>query len=165
MMNLQEAIALPGGLAIGILVSGLAFRVHRRSDRRARESWQRLRDHYNALDHVATITAHPKRGWPLSSAYDWPAYLFEDADGSFLLLAAEEFSLPAERRATDTVTVTLIPPDNDIMSVTWAGGSIPLAPKTLPFFHYDDDWPGDGEATILERAALPRIWLEEIDAV
>jgi hypothetical protein len=165
MMRVQESIAFPGGLALGLLVSALAFRVHRRSDRRARESWQHLRNRYQALDHVASITAHPRRGWPLSSATDWPAYLFEDADGSFLLIAAEEFALPTELAATDTMTVTLIPPENDIMSVTWAGGTIPLAPKELPFFHQDDDWPGDGQATVLERAALPRMWLEVIDAV
>jgi hypothetical protein len=164
MMGMRDATAFPVGFALGILLSTVAFRIHRRTDRRARDSWLHMQDHYRTLDHLEVITASPRRAWPLSSATDWPAYLFEDADGSFLLLAAEEIALPADNAVRDHLTITLIPPDEDIMTVTWAGGMVRLEPQSLPFFR-EDDWPADGQATILRRDALPRKWLEVINAV
>jgi hypothetical protein len=163
---MATGVARNRGYVVGFFPASLSspflFWSYRRHERGRRAEWLARRSSLAELQEVPIIESRVQRIWPVESEPDWPAYLLEDEDGRFALLSTTELAFLEPTFAKRALTGVLSPPDGrQILHISWAGDSLPPEAAELPL--PQDDWPGDGDITVLDRAALPHHWRTVVD--
>jgi len=161
-LGVPEGLEYPLGFLLACLASPCLYLMRRRQENLERSAWEDQRARLEALTIVTTLAATLRRAWRVSSELDWPVYLLEDENTAYLLASGEDFTLPDDGHCRQVLAVTLLPPGDDVVAVAWSGATVRFETRTLP--EPVEDWPGDGNMTILRRENLPREWLGTIDA-
>lgn len=122
----------------------------------------RIREAIKRMNAIPTLSVSVTRIWSVESEPDWPAYLLQDADRSYVLLSTPELAYADPGFAREGLTITAAPPANaQVLGLTWSGPPLSLEPVELPAL---EEWIGDGELAIIDAGKLPARWKTAADA-